>query len=455
LTVLHESPTRLVAVMLLCFFVFSVLNMMRTYLGFGIMSADFTIFEQVFYSIGKGNGFYSTFEGGSHLGVHFSPVLLLFAPLVWLAKSLTVLIALHIGLTAIAMWWLFRYCQQEGDTGAGLVVVIMLMLHSTLTHNTRIFYELALLPLPFVGVFINYEKQRFAHFFGWLLALTCIRENLFVMIAAWGLLAFSFGRRGRWVWAPLALAASHFVVANLVTPLLFPHSLNVSLLTCYQEYGNTAAEIYANLKANPFLPFAFLFHKKNVVYLLGVLLPFLVLLPFCRRWWLPALPTLGFILFASGSRVILPTYHYSIEVVLWLGLSTLMFLRDQSGFFASARIQRVLPKLCLLMIVAFVYRGGDALLRLKTTLNSTREANFGIIQAHIPPHASLLAEGRFCNRLARRDHIYFLDLQNPVTAKVPADFALLEGEPTYAIPETWRPHVTAGGFRLYRVLRDE
>ncbi|MDJ0836078.1 MAG: DUF2079 domain-containing protein [Acidobacteriota bacterium] len=448
---LSHHQNLLTAIMIAAFAVFSILNMFRAYFDFSIYSGDYTIFEQAFYNTTRGQWFRTTFEGGNHLGVHFSPILFLFVPLMAVAKSLTVLIAVHICLTAYAIWLLYRHNREAGFGDVGLVIVTMFLFHSTITHNTRIFYELSLLPLPFVGAFISYEKERFRSFMVQLFVIACIRENLFVLIGSWGLLAFSFGRRGPWVWGPLTLAGLHFAIANLIIPPMFDHTLQVGLLSFYKGYGHTPAEILANLQKDPLLPLRFLFKESKFDYLTGILIPFLLVLPFFRRWWLPALPTLVFILFSTGHRVIVPTYHYSLEIILWLGISTLILLRDKPDFFKRTGVKRFLAVLPLLVTANYVYRGGDALVRLHAGLNSERLAQFRTISAQIPLEAPVLAEYRFCNHMARRDHIYFLHMKNEESLKQPVDYALIEGELPFPIPESWRPTSESGPFTLYRV----
>ena len=336
-----EKP--LLLVFLASFVISSLLEARVNYFSFKIDSGDFAIFEQMFHNSLQGRLLWNSFEGGSHLGVHFSPIFLLFLPLMWLFESTLSLMAVAaIGLAAAA-WMLYRYLEHEDAAPIGVLMALMLCHYFhletyryfgrvfpsellqwvladylTLTYDSiRDFHALALLPLPFFGAFIAHRRQRYVAFMVWCLVILAIRENLVLIPISWAVIGLIQSRTKRWIIGPVALAA-FYLLLYLAASTIWQPVIQPSLLDYYQGYGRSASEIWRSVVADPGLPLRYLFQESKLEYLLVVLKPFLFVLPFFRWWWLPALPPLCLILFASNGRLFLPHLHYSVEIVALL-----------------------------------------------------------------------------------------------------------------------------------------
>jgi len=329
-----------ITTLLLIFFFFSIVSKALVhYFFFENPSGDISIFVQIFYNTLHGDFMYSSFEGGNHLGVHFSPVLILFVPVMALFRAFPALTIANGFLLVLALFWLCRHLEKSHRATA-LVIVIMLTCHATLSNDTyKDFHALSTMILPFFGVFIAFQNRNLRAFIFWAIVLATIRENMFLPLLSWSLICFYSKREKPWIFVPLGLGLAQFLIANLMAPAFFEGGIRPGIGDYFLTYGRDTREILTTVQGDPLLPFRILFSEGKGSYLLGLTLPFLVVIPFLRLWWLPALPILMVILFSSDGRLADPKLHFSVEVVLWMALSVIAFLKamlEAGGFHVHA-----------------------------------------------------------------------------------------------------------------------
>ena len=423
------------------------------YFAFRTGTGDFSIFEQSIYSTLHGRFMYNTFEGGNHLAIHFSPILLLFVPVGMVCPSAVTLAWLSALGIAAAGWMLYLEGRRVGVGPAGALVVLMLFLHGTIQYNARNFYELGLLPLPMVLLFRSYRQHKLGVFLAACVMVAAIRESLFLLIASWGLIAWAQSRPKRWVWSPLAIAALHFVLARHVTQPA-PDLHAASLLDYYRGYGGGVSEILGQVGADPLLPGRFLFQPEKFRYVARILLPFILVLPFLRWWWLPALPPVAYILFSSNGRIARPEMHYSVEVVMWLAFSVFVYLVSQRAALSRPWSRTMLHRAIAIVAVAFAVCGGVACVRAGRCFGASRYRNFASIRAAIPRQATVLAPRYLANHLASRPELYFWDDDIRPQSWQHAEYAVRERPLTDPLPVGWSVVEQAGSFQLFRRQTD-
>ncbi len=412
---------------------------------------DLAIFTQAYFNTLHGQWMFNSFEGSNHLAVHFSPLLLLFTPLMALTHSTRLLMALNTVSVALACLLLYRHLAPKRPVVA-ILMTVLLLCHVTLYRDSFYsFHELSLLPLPFMATFIAYREQRWWSFMAWLLVMACIRENLYLTLFAWSAICWVTGRDRRWVLGAASLAALHLLVVSWLVPWYFGGSHTPSLLNHFRGYGSDLPSIITNLSAHPSLPFETLTQPTKLHYLRKLLTPFLFVLPFMSRWWLPALPTLLIVLFATHGRLDDPSMHYSIEVVLWFAVSTLYFLEDR-GRLEQARWLPLARTATWILCLYMALNCANSIRKAHAGLESTRYQAFTRIAELIPAEASLGTTRILANHLAWRPRLEFMLELHESQRWSAVDYLLIEGERPADVPVAFRAIAETGPFKLF--IRD-
>ena len=423
---------------------------MANYLSFKNPSGDLAIFVQsLFYSVDFNAFMHNSFEGGGHLGVHFSPALVLLIPLMRIFPTYLTLLITNGLLLLTATAWLHSHLAKQAPATAR-ILLIMLTCHATLSHDTyKDFHALSMMTLPFVGMFISFEKKHLGGWLCWSLVMVTIRENLFLLVFCWGLITLVHKRDPRWYVPLFLISATHFWVANFLMPQIYAGGIRPGIGDYFSQYGQSPSEILAAVIADPALPLRMVFTLEKARYLLGICLPFLLVLPLFRWCWLlPALPTLGVILLSSNGRLADPKLHFSVEVVLWCAVATLQFLRAHETRLQTPGWQRFLKIMALLLILHFGIACTRNLLEISNGLRSERYQSFKTLSAQIPHEINLVAPRYLANHLAWRKHIYFLEETNHNNTWPKMDLLMLETKDADKAPQSWQIQRQEGSLLL-------
>lgn len=169
------------------------------YYGFGIDTFDAGIYSNLAYNLAHGNAFYSSVLQKHHLGEHFSPIMLAFAPLYRIAPGVQWLLGAQLA-AWLAVPWLLRLVlqRQEGGVGRGWTIWLMLawFLYQPATAAMNYPFHPSTLAMPFI-VWAFYEMDRG----GWvrmgllLVFLLTFKENLFLVWIGFGLYLVAHDRR--------------------------------------------------------------------------------------------------------------------------------------------------------------------------------------------------------------------------------------------------------------------
>lgn len=417
-------------------------------------SGDLAIFTQMFFHTSEGRFMYSSFEHGNHLGVHFSPILVVFIPLMNLVQSFLALMISNGLVLVAALALLYRHLGKT-DKLLGLCAVILLSLHSTLYHDAHNnFHALSLISLPFAGIYIAFKEERFRPFVFWLIVLLSIRENLFLAAFSWGMIGLVLKRPKHWIWVPICLAGIHFLIANVWAPHFFEGGIRPGILDYFKAYGSTPGEIISNCFSDPLLPFRHLFAPDKGTYLLKILAPFLLIIPFMRWWWLPALPTLGVILLSSNGRLADPGLHFSVEIVWWFAISTIEFLRQHIPSMKAGG-RKTLTIIACLNLIWLSYSIAELAPKIQKAYVHERYQVFHEFQGYIDQNASVAAPRYLANHLAWREHIHFLVEIESQDRWDEIDLLILEKKDWPRAPKDWSLTRKRGRYRIYEPLEAE
>jgi uncharacterized membrane protein len=143
-------------------------------------------------------GFHNTIENGSHFTYHFSPILYLCAPLLWLAHSALALVAVQAIATALIAPALYSIARKRtSDIGAAGLACLSLLYPPLQGVTFTEFHELGFLPAAIAWLLWAIDARRFTIAAALLVLTLSIKEDQAIAMAFVGVVAVVyFARRG-------------------------------------------------------------------------------------------------------------------------------------------------------------------------------------------------------------------------------------------------------------------
>ncbi|MER3397720.1 MAG: hypothetical protein C4316_04145 [Chloroflexota bacterium] len=371
---------------------------------------DLGILAQVMWNTVNGRPFLTTvmFEYTSNLlAHHFSPILLLIAPLYALwprPETLLVVQAAALALAAIPFYCIGR---RLGGEATGLALAVAYWLYPAAHYvNLFDFHEIALaVPLLAFALdgFLADRPRRGAVFAG--LALLT-REEVAIVTAVLGLWLFLRGQRG---WG-LGLMAGGIGWAALTIGWLAPALSGTGkyyYLRRYEWLGSSPGEIAATILTRPDYVLGGLLTRERLDFLLRLLLP-LGLLPLLGPELLVlSVPSFGYLLLSNYREQYELANQYSAVVIPWLVAAA----GAGAARLFSRRVSRgaVLGLLLGASLGAYLAYGpgplGGRFEPQQFTLGPHVEVGRQILEL-IPPGAAVSAQSDLVPHLANRENLY-------------------------------------------------
>jgi uncharacterized membrane protein len=158
--------------------------------------ADLGLFAQTISS--AGHGFSNTIEGGSHFWFHFSPLLYLFAPLLWLVRSPFALLAVQAVACALIAPPLFLIARRRIPERLAFGVALAGLLYPPLAGIAfSDFHENGLVPAATLWLFWAVDARRWRAAAVFVAVCLCIKEDQALIVGfAAVVAAIYFARRG-------------------------------------------------------------------------------------------------------------------------------------------------------------------------------------------------------------------------------------------------------------------
>lgn len=266
---------------------------------------DFGIYDSMLRNAASGNGLMLDYRGRFD---HFSPIMMLFAPLYLLRDSPIWLPLIQSAALAFAAPLLYRTAKRYFRTGPVPLLLTAMYLFNPYYSRLALydFHAECLFPLFLFAAFYCYSRKRMPYFFLFLALSPLIKEDFVIPVAAAGLWLMTQKRKRLWGAAAIAAAAFWTLfVLKIYYPLLLGEN--------YWHYGRYAllAPTFAQTLMNLFNMVDGLWN----IYLLGVAVSVLVPFAFlpagnwkmCLLFWLP---TLGIQLVSKNIHQQLLFSHY-------------------------------------------------------------------------------------------------------------------------------------------------
>jgi len=453
------------------------------YRMFAYDGIDLGFFSQVFWNTLHGRWFATSVHPQLSLGDHAELAIPLLTPLyALLAGGPPALLILQTAALALAAWPLCLIAERRLAGLPGRLAALLPLffglawLLSPFVQNINL-YEFHVLPfalLPLFFAILEYERGRKARFLAFAVLALLVREDVALVIAMIGVLAWLEKRPKFWQLAPIALGGAWFLGAMALISRYAPAG-GYKYAIYYAWLGGTPAAMVWNAVRHPLSVLRHVLTLANLEMVLGFGLP-LTYLPFLRpkRLVLALGPLLQIVLGAPGGGELVLRTHYA---VLFLPA---LFLAAVEGFkampaLATKAAAKGLPDAPVLigavLAVSLAYGGlwlgpvPSVLARLAHPGDmAARAAAAREMVARIPPDASVAAGYALLPALSSRENLYSLHYQflgvNQFALKpyvLPADTRFLAMDTsdlvTYGtqFPRTaWAAPHYAGGFARLR-----
>lgn len=326
-------------------FVFSYITLFE--LSLFQLGRDVAIFNQAFWTtLHSGGLLENSFEGVSHFGYHFSPILLSILPLYLIAPGPQILLisqSVLLGLGAIPIY----ICGKELlGKKAGITIGILYLLYPAV-HGANLFafHELAFLPL-FLGIgllgFITGKKNLF--FISCIICLL-IKEDVAIIIGMMGLV----GIFREWLiqkkidWRNIVLVLLSVLILVTYIFIMKP-AFGLADTSDSVQFISQYSDPYANVKGDAYHRFIFLFQMFIPLIFSPLFSPELLII---------SIPSLIEILFSSPDVFVYYNIfsHYPLLITPIFFMATILSLLKvkQCDY---PRIKRLFYPLLILMLVA-------------------------------------------------------------------------------------------------------
>ena len=440
--------------------IFGVFTSLRQY-NFQTQTGDMGIFVQNMWNTAHGRIMQNTLEElPNHFAIHWSPFLLLLAPLYRIFQSpyfLLMIQTIAIALGALPLYALAKYVLRSSSWA--LVVASAYLLYPSLQWaNTYDFHEIAFLPTLLLGAlycFIS-GRTRWAAFFFILAAAT--KEDAILVVAFAGIwltlrkgdtLAHHAYSRARELLCSPTRKRNSIGSAEVLKDIIFSPNFYGSVITVaflfyflvtiklimptfgggllridrYAALGSSFGDIAKNLLTHPRLLFATIMTIPKLQYLFWVFAPVAFVPLFAPSTLILLVPGLLENLLTTFQFQFQGLYQYDSTIVAGIFVGVVYGLHNIRAWWPKKE-KIVFWIFLVAMAIGYFFRSPLNPWSFPTELfkiNPHWEALRTITQ-DTPPTASVAANTNLVPHLAEREHIYMLGRE-----PAPVDIVLIDG----------------------------
>ena len=402
---------------------------------------DLAIFNQIFFNTLHGDLFAATIHPPSYLTDHFSPLILLLAPLYALMPAppmLLILQTIAIAATAFVLYAIARLLLPKQRTWLALVPAVLWLLNPTVQNMNAFEFSM----IPFAIVFLlcaiwAYLSRKPIFFTVFLLLALNAREDVLFVVFFLSIFAFLDKRSWFWKLFPAGLAVLWASIAFTTIAAVSPLGSYKFLIYYGWLGGSDTFHVFLAFLTHPIAVLAHQFTFSNLEFILGITFPFFFLVFLPSRYYLLLAAPLAQLWLADygGNSLELMTHHGGL-IVSGLALVFIERLnRLQAGKLPRAlpRPLRTLPGIIVLVLFASAYASATYGVLVPATVAAFADNQVAAKRAAvaaIPDDAAVAATFELLTPLSSRSHLYAIQY----AALGKNQFALSE----YALPPDTR-----------------
>lgn len=287
------------------------------YANFSAETNDLTIVTYAFAHTDWKNFLPLYYEsGGNLMGNHVDVIYIVMMMVFKIVPTVPFVFFMQSLLISASAWPLYLLARRKlADNfaalciaGAYLVFPPVVSQHLNQIHDD----QLANISLFFAALF--FEEQRF-WFYSFAVALACMtKEVITPTMAMFGVWAFLVKRSLRWVAFPIVFATGwFFLVVKFLASLGQVAGGQLYTQTKYFDlYGKSPVEVLHTFFTHPGFVLGKTFGPDKIGYLIKLLGPLLLFLPFCSVAVVLCVPNLVINLVGTNSALTVMTWHYGV-----------------------------------------------------------------------------------------------------------------------------------------------
>lgn len=287
---------------------------------------DLGIFQQVIRQSAQGHLYGLSIHPHVYLGDHIDFSLLALLPFALIWKSPMMLLTVQAAALALALWPLTiltrRHLPHQWALLLGFVYSTNMLVHGSALFE---FHSLTFLLPLLLWAIVLYEQSR-----GWLYALVLtlallVREDVGLLVAGMGLMAWADTKPKRWRLLPLLCGIAWSITGGMATGF-FNHD-RYKFLAYFGWLGDSPLHIMERALTHPWVLLMHLFSIQTVFFGIAIFLTFAgIPLLASRRLLGCALFFVVFALTGSGTGEIALRAHYAVVFVPFLFWASILGL---------------------------------------------------------------------------------------------------------------------------------
>jgi uncharacterized membrane protein len=374
---------------------------MRRYSAFEAHAYDLAIFDQAIWATSRGHWLFSSLKGGmSLLGDHFSPILILFAPLDWIftdPRALVLLQTAILGLGAFPLLNLARRLLGQGALAALFPLAFLLAAPIRTLALADFHPETVAVPALLWALDGLHSGNRGRVAFGVLIALAC-KETCALAVIGLGLWALLVLRRP-WMAAVLVVLGAGVFLLEVKLALPYFAGKQTPYLDRYGHLGSSLGEVLLAPVRRPIETASLLVWPwVKLEGLIRLLAPFGLMALAAPAALAGAAPNYLANAMSHYAPMHNVGFQYHAEMAAFVAAASVL---------GAAKLAHGGPRRRQLLGIAvatcaLVQVGRPELARLWATPITSRHERMAAYLAAIPPEAAVSADTRSATHLSRR-----------------------------------------------------
>ena len=269
-----------------------------------------------------------------YFGDHASYVLLTLLPFYWLVPTVPTLLlfqSLFIAAAGIPMFLIARRVLAN-SSAAFYVMGAFLLFPSVASQHVNTLHDTQFIIVFLLWTFYFYQTEQFG-FFALFATLSCLgKENVPLTVIVFGIYALLQRRHWKWVLTPLVLgAAAITTIFKLIMPLMRVGKPYRSF-GYFGALGKSPGEIVETLLTKPGIFFGTIFSADRILFLIQLLQPLVIFLPFLSLAVIFVAPDLLVNLLVENSAPRVIPWHYNLTVAAFLFVAAIFSIQKVSAW---------------------------------------------------------------------------------------------------------------------------
>ncbi len=367
---------------------------------------DLGIFDQVVWNTAHGRLFESSIKGFNFLGDHFSPILVLAAPLYYIWSDARMLLILQTLLLAIGVFPIYLIARREfKENSIALLFAFIYLAYPALGYLNMFDFHPIAISVPFLAwAFYFFKTDRWGPFYSCITGALLCKEEIAIIVAFFGIFIWIKTRNFKKGIPVFGLGLFYFI---LIMFFIIPEFGKGQFLyyVRYSHLGANIREIAKTIVFHPIYSLACSFTLKKLANFAFIFLALGFAPFFSPLHLLPVLPTLAYSYLSNYPLQFDVRYQYTAPMIPFLVFAAMYGTKNILGWLQKDIWKKIF--LYFLLFCTICASLCQIIVPLRKKPLTPRAAHLEIIQAArlIPKNSSLTAGNSLGAHFSQRQFI--------------------------------------------------